>query len=361
MVNADKGAGVFLGSERSHRKVATIMDVALDAGVSSMTVSRVINGEANVREDTRARVEDSIRKLRYRPNIGARRLAGARVARICLLYGNPSSAYLGELLMGALDAAAKMGHQLIVARPDEGDLIERISAGMLVKWDGLIAPSPIGDRPEIRRLVSETRFPSVFLTGASGKAGETGPAVNEIRIDNHNAARTMTQLLIDAGHVRIGFVRGPTPHGASARRYDGYYTAMQEAGLVVTPDMIERGDYTYRSGMEAASRLLARPDRPTAIFAGNDDMAAGVLAAAAQLGLRTPQDLSVTGFDDSPIATTVWPQLTTIRQPVAEMAASAVRLLDEIIWRRPSDVSQQPTRQIVPYSVILRDSVAPPG
>ena len=334
----------------------TLSDVAEDAGVSPMTVSRVINDEKSVKATTRERVRESIKKLNYTPNLGARRLAGARVARICLLYANPSVAYLGELLEGALEAAEALGHQLIVSRTNQSVTPKFIVANMSANWDALIIPSPISDSSDIREQIVEAGYPAVFLSGAVNKARTDTLTVNEIQIDNAQAGYEMTQLLLQAGHRRIGFIKGDQRHIGSAQREVGYRRALQEQGVSVDENLILEGDFTFEAGADAGRALLGQKKPPTAIFASNDDMAAGVLAAAATLGLRVPDDLSVAGFDDSPIARTVWPNLTTIRQPVAEIGANAVRMLDTIMGSDSDDIRHK----VLDFSVVKRGSVAPP-
>ncbi len=349
-----------MASDRSRCRIVTLADVARDAGVSPMTVSRVINGETSVKSDTRKNVELSIKKLKYRPNIGARRLAGAKVARIGLLYDNPSSSYLGELLIGAVDAASKMGHQLIVSRAEKSRVADMIADNMDQNWDGVILPSPIGEAPGVRKLIARENFPTVFLSGGAKPGRVKMSSASEVMIDNRRAAYEMTWMLIEQGHRRIGFIKGNQKHSGSALRYQGFCDAMEEAELEVNPIYVEEGDFTYRSGMEAAERMLSFDPAPSAIFAGNDDMAAGVLAAGARAGMITPGDLSVVGFDDSPIATTVWPNLTTIRQPVADMAAAALEILESRIWPKTDSENTTPAQKIMDFSLVKRQSAAPP-
>jgi len=338
---------------RKSRSV-TLSDVAKDAGVSPMTVSRVINGETNVREETRARVRASIERLNYAPNISARNLAGAKSLRICLLYGNPSSAYLGELLMGVLEAAREIGAHVVVERTHADELnLDDLAAQMNRDWDAMIVPAPISDNPGIWRLVEEHRFPAIFLSSAI----KPGLAA-EINIDEYAAAHDLTAMLISQGHRRIAFIKGHPDHTAASGRFDGYKAALREAGISLDERLVRQGYFTYRSGLDAADQLLGLDEPPTAIFAANDDMAAGVLASAARHGLSVPRDLSVAGFDNSPIATTVWPNLTTVRQPVADMAALAVKLAARAVRGRLEDGQVDTIR--FDYEIIERDSVARP-
>ena len=339
---------------KSRSKAITLSDVAKDAGVSPMTVSRVINGDHRVRASTREKVTESIDRLNYTPNVAARNLAGVKSLRICLLYGNPSSAYLGELLMGALETASEVGANLIIERTDESVTANEIVEHFHRDWDALIVPPPISDVPGIRRLVAAEEFPTVFLSSAT----QPGRAL-EIRIDDYEAARQVMDLLIEKGHRRIGFIKGHPNQTVSDKRYQGYCDALSDAGIALDPNLVSQGFFTYRSGLDAADELLELSDRPTAIFASNDDMAAGVLASAARHGLSVPRDLSVVGFDDSPIATTVWPNLTTVRQPVAEMAARAVSMVVSAVRTKSGKLEKDIV--VLDHHLIVRDTVSSPG
>ena len=333
-------------------KHVTIADVAGRAGVSSMTVSRVINRESNVKPVTRQKVEAAINELNYAPNIAARSLAGAKACRICLLYGNPSSAYLGELLLGALEAASEAGARMIIERTSP-DLNPRALETCFGKeWDAIIVPPPMSDIAGIRALVRKHNFPAAFISSAT----EPGRA-NEIRIDDKQAAYEMTKFLITKGHKKIGFIKGHPNQTASALRYEGYVDALTEGGVNVRKAYIAQGRFTYRSGEQAGKRLLAVDDRPTAIFASNDDMAAGVLAAAGRYGLSVPADLSIAGFDDSPLASIVWPQLTTLAQPVAKMAAQAVNVVARAHRHKMQNKDNAFATIIMPYAFIDRGTV----
>ncbi len=327
-----------------------------------MTVSRVINGEASVRETTRVTVQESIRKLKYRPNIGARRLAGAKVARICLLYGNPSSSYLGELLLGAVEMAGRLGHQLVVIRAGKDFSAETLAQQYGALWDGIILPSPMGDEAATRAVIEREKIPAVFTTGRVTSPRKKLSHAFEIGIDNRAAAKTLTQKLIALGHTHIGYIKGRTDHAGTALRYQGFCDAMDEAGLEVNPLLVEQGDFTYLSGMQAAERMLTFDPRPTAIFAANDDMAAGVLGAGSRQGLILPGDLSVAGFDDSPIATSIWPHLTTIHQPVSEIGSVAVERLDGIIFPKDDALNTSPAHhQWLAYTLVERASTSAPN
>ncbi len=340
---------------RRQKSTLTIHDVARYAGVSPMTVSRVINGEKNVRDSTREAVNAAIRDLNYQPNPAARSLAGADLIRIGLLYSNPSSAYLSEFLVGGLDQCSRSNIQLIVEQCDE-EHAEAAAARLVNSGvDGIILPPPLCDAPEVIRALAASHTPAVAVA-----TGQPPADVSAVRIDDFEAAHEMTRHLVGLGHHRIGFIKGHPNQTASRQRLDGYLRGLGEAGIQPDEALIEQGYFTYRSGLDAAERLLALPEPPTAIFASNDDMAAATVAAAHRRGLDVPGDLTVVGYDDSALATTIWPELTTIRQPIADMSRQAVTLLaDEIRSRRSGQRAQHP-HALQAFTLIRRQSDGPP-
>ncbi|MEH3158659.1 MAG: LacI family DNA-binding transcriptional regulator [Sphingomonas taxi] len=345
-------------SPRSSRRAGsapTISDVARLAGVSPMTVSRVINGENNVRPVTRERVEAAIAQLNYAPNPAARSLAGAGAVRIGLLYSNPSAGYLSEFLVGSLDQAGRSDVQIVVLKCELGDheveVARRLVDGGI---DGIILPPPLCEAPAVLALLAEAKVPAVSVATSQPR-----PASLAIRIDDHAAAMAMTRHIMDLGHRRIGFIAGNPNLSASARRLDGYRDALAAAGLAVDADLIAQGLFTYRSGLDAAERLLDLPQPPTAIFSSNDDMAAAAVAVAHRRGLDVPGDLTVCGFDDTTLATAIWPELTTIHQPIADMARAAVELLVGTIRRERSRMPDGQER-VLDYTLIRRQSDAAP-
>lgn len=341
---------------RSH---ATIKEVAELAGVSQMTVSRVLNRRDTVREATRIKVEEAIRELNYRPNLLARGLAGGKSLFIGLLYHNPSSSYLGELLVGALHRCRDEGHHLVLEdfsadnmRAAAKQFAERLGGAGL---DGVIVAPPMSESDDILDALNAEYIPTVLI--APKDVSRTDISVS---IDDSDAAEAMTEHVIAHGHSHIGFIRGPDDHSSSRRRFKGFKSAMARNGLSVADGWIGQGDYTYRSGMIAAEAILALPERPTAIFASNDDMAAGVVASANRLGLRVPDDLSVVGFDDTTFATAIWPQLTTVRQPIADMAAASVALLSRHLSAEKGEGEEEedmPRNVVLDFEILSRDSL----
>jgi LacI family transcriptional regulator len=351
-------ASLRKSSRRGSRSGATIHDVARRAGVSPMTVSRVVNGERNVREATREAVLAAVKDLKYAPNPAARTLAGAQATRIGLLYTNPSAAYLSEFLLGALDESSRKSAQLMLEKFEISDAAaERAAVARLIDGgvSGVVLPPPVCESHVILTELKKARIPTVAV--ATGRFRADASCV---RIDDFKAAYEMTRYLLGLGHRRIGFIKGHPNQTASGERMLGFETALRESDLSPQPPRIEQGYFTYRSGLEAAEKLISARPRPTAIFASNDDMAAAVVSVAHRKGLDVPKDLSVVGFDDTAIATTVWPELTTIRQPIAAMAETALDVLVRDIRRRRSGENVAPVDQLVAHTLIERESASAP-
>lgn len=351
-----QGSKPAMRSARRSAKGPTVADVARLAGVSAMTVSRVINSGGsnggNVLPETRERVDAAIAETGYVPNPAARSLASGRQRRIALLHANPSAAYLSEFLVGSLAEASSCDAQLLVEHCTEGEpnaaLVARLRSHNIV---GVLLPPPLADDTALLAALNAEGF--VMAQVATGLPASFAQAVS---IDDECAAMDITQRFIAAGHRRIGFIAGNTNQTASALRRAGYERALAEAGIAIDSDLIVQGDFTYRSGLVAAARLLELKQRPTAIFASNDDMAAATVTAAHRTGLDVPRQLSICGFDDTAIATTVWPELTTVRQPIADMARRATRLLVEAI--DAGDEKTTPRHERLEFEFIERGSTA---
>ena len=344
-----------MARDKLRRGAVTIEDVARQVGVSPMTVSRVINNFTGVKASTRETVMRAVEELGYSPNPAARSLARHGGRRVGLLYSNPSAGYLSEFLVGALDGAQWSGSLLMIEKCDATPECEKAAIGRLVAGGvaGVILPSP---HAESRPAHAELK-----LHGVAAVAVGTGlmrQDANTVRIDDFAAAAEMTRHLLALGHTRIGFIKGAANQTASAERLRGFESEMDRAGPEAAA-LVEEGDFTYRSGLEAAKRLLSAAQAPTAIFASNDDMAAGVLAAAHHRGYVVPDQLSVAGFDDTPITTAVWPELTTIHQPVAEMTEAAVRIVADGGRSGPSGMPGKPVDRLLPYKLVVRASTGP--
>jgi len=344
-------------SLRRRGDAVTIDEVAVLASVSPMTVSRVVNGQGKVRDSTRERVMRAVKELGYTPNLAASSLAAAQHTRIALIYTNPSSAYLRELLVGALRGAARTAAQLMIDSWDNYSAeAQRTAARELGKSvAGAILPPPLCESKAVVSELTAAGIPVVAI--ASGRFSQE---ISCVRIDDFRASQEITAHLIALGHTRIGYIKGHPNQTASARRFEGFQAAHAQAGLEIDSALVQQGYFTYRSGLDAAEKLLAHKKPPTAIFASNDDMAAAVVSVAHRRGLDVPRDLSVVGFDDTSAATTVWPELTTIHQPIASMADSAIDILLRSI-RRKDKSTRVVVDHVIAHQLVTRDSVAPPA
>ncbi|WP_374012633.1 LacI family DNA-binding transcriptional regulator [Pseudoxanthomonas koreensis] len=339
--------------ERQNPGAVTILDVARHAGVSPMTASRVINGNPRVGQDLRDRVQASVKLLGYRPNLAGRSLRTTSSARIGVLYSNPSAAYLNELMLGVLEQSSLSGAQVLVEKCG-GIASQRAATRRLLEAgvDGIILPPPLCDAPQTLQELDERGIPVVAVAGAQ-VAG-----VSSVRIDDYQGARAMTRYLLELGHTRIGFIQGDPDHTAAQLRRQAFLDTLAESGIQLPDDHMVVGMFTYRSGLAAARQLLELDPRPTAIFCSNDDMAAAAMAVAHGTGVRIPDELTVVGFDDTPVATTLWPELTTIRQPVTAMGKSAVALMLEEIRARRAGRHRDATHQVMKHALVKRQSSA---
>lgn len=303
----------------------TIKEVSKIAGVSFKTVSRVLNNEKHVSEETRRRVEEVVARLNFRPSHAARTLAGRKSFQVALLYDNPSPYYVFHTQAGAQQRCTELGFRLLLQPVDSQSdkLVPNVLALIdETHLDGLILSPPVTEAVALldeldRRGIAYVRIVPGIRKGAGLAA----------TMDDVAAAQEITQHLIGLGHRAIAFISGPESHVSSADRLRGYRTALEANGIAFDPALVVAGDYNFASGGEAARVLLRRTPRPTAIFAGNDDMAAGALAVAHEADIAVPEALSIAGFDDSDLACAVWPPLTTIRQPVRELAWAAADLM----------------------------------
>jgi LacI family transcriptional regulator len=330
---------------------ATIIDVAARAGVSAMTVSRVINGRDGVHPDTRAAVEAAIAALSYTPNPAARTLKTSAELKIGVIYSNPSAAFMAEFLTGMFEEASSRGARLILLRGEKGkppaqaELESFAQSGI----SGVIVTPPLAENAGVMEVVRRMHKP-IAVVGAY----QVDDAI-AVRINDRQAAYEMTRHLLDLGHRRLGLVLGNPDQAASAERVAGFYAAVRETeGVRVS---VAQGDFSYASGLAAGETLLDATPPPTAIFAGNDDMAAAVVSVAHRRQLDVPRELTVAGFDDTTAAVTLWPPLTTVHQPLRSLAAEAVAAI-------AADASAgRPFRseeRILEHHIVKRQSTAAP-
>lgn len=345
----------------------TINDVAKLAGVSIKTVSRVVNREPNVRQHTRDAVQQAIQSLNYKPSLAARGLAGGRSFLVGLMFDNASDSFLVDLQRGILRTCRDHHYGLALCPASRAsdrteDLMVWVTS---TQPDGIVLTPPLSDDRELvdRLLAAGVQFVSVSSAGTG-----FGPAVY---IDEVHAARAMAEHLIASGYRDIGFIKGPAEHACSELRYRGFVDAMQAVNLTVNPDWVCVGSFDFESGVDAAKKILGPKKRqgssvrPQAIFASNDDMAAGVMHVAYQGGLSVPGDLAVAGFDDTPISRQLWPGLSTVRQPIEQIGEHAAGLLMDYISPGNSSAGRTDTSPssdaniVLPYDLMLRGSTQP--
>jgi LacI family transcriptional regulator len=330
----------------------TIHDVAKAAGVAIKTVSRVLNDEPNVRPETRARVLAAAEQLQYQPSLSARSLAGRRSYLIGLVYENPSANYLVDLQHGAMARCRQEKFRLFVHQcSGRGEELLRDIMGLIDQThvDGLIVSPPLSESAPLIAALDQRNLP--FVRIAPNDLTHPSPYVD---MDDEGAAREMTEYLISEGHRRIGFIIGHPNHIASSLRQRGYRAALAHHHIAFDAAYVRQGYFVFESGLEAARELLTLPNPPTAVFASNDDMAAGVLLAAHELAIPVPQRLSIAGFDDTYISRIVWPRLTTVHQPSYDLAFCATDLLLHCL--KDGD---GPKTARLPHKLIRRESTGP--
>lgn len=333
----------------------TIKDVALHAGVSAKTVSRVLNGEDHVRAEVRDAVQRVIDDLDYRPNAFARSLSSSRSYLLGLLLDDPGSGYAADLQLGALLRCRERSYHLVVEPIDIGAVnwVGQITGSIAaLRLDGAILTPPLCDNVDLLGVLDRASLPYVRIS----------PSFEPLRsgfveMDDRAAAYEMTGHLLALGHRSIGFIKGDPDHSSSAKRFDGFAAALADNGLAPDPTLIREGDFSFRTGLTLGDELLGADRLPSAIFASNDDMALGVLISAMKHGIAVPETLSIAGFDDAPTSRAAWPQLTTIRQPKGEMAAAAVDIL--VDPRYVHDAADARYRRQLNYELIARPSTGP--
>lgn len=331
-----------------------IEDVAAHAGVSTKTVSRVLNGNPRVRARLRTRIEASIRALNYVPNASARSLAGNRSYLIALIYDNPmaGSSYVMELIVGVLQACRGTPYNAVLHPFDAADdLAARIDGFVAThRPDALVLVPPHANNAELLQRLDELGMPYSTISSRLRQSRA------DVGFDERRAAAEIVSHLVALGHRRIGHIAGLQGHGARTWRLNGYRDALRRAGIAYDESLVVNGDFAFASGMAGAKALLDLPSPPTAIFAANDDMACGVMREAYARGLAIPGDLSVCGFDGTPASQLVSPGLTTVHQPCRELGRLAVENVLRSIREAPA-----PSSARVPYEMQLRASTAAPA
>ncbi|MEC2040164.1 catabolite control protein A [Bacillus altitudinis] len=306
----------------------TIYDVAREANVSMATVSRVVNGNPNVKPTTRKKVLEAIDRLGYRPNAVARGLASKKTTTVGVIIPDISSIFYSELARGIEDIATMYKYNIILSNSDQNtDKELHLLNTMLGKQvDGIVF---MGGNITDVHVEEFKRSPVPIVLAASVEEQAQTPSVN---INYEQAIYDSVQLLVEKGHKRIAFVSGPMSEPInSMRKLAGYKRALEEAGIAFDEALVAEGDYSYDSGIEALANLLAQSDKPTAVIAATDEMALGVIHGAQDRGVSIPEDLEVIGFDNTRLSLMVRPQLTTVVQPTYDIGAVAMRLLTKLM------------------------------
>ncbi|MGZ9899104.1 LacI family DNA-binding transcriptional regulator [Shewanella gaetbuli] len=333
----------------------TINDVAKYAGVSIKTVSRVTNKEPSVKQATIDKVNQAIKALNYQPNVAARNLASTSSYVIGFIYDNPNAYYVIDMQNGILSACKDRGFELLIhpcnAKSDA--ICEELTA--MVKHSrlaGLVLTPPMSEDPNILKALDDINANYVRIIAGEMVENDNGLSV---LIDDKHGAVEITQHLINLGHKDIGFLSGDHQHESTKERLQGFKQAIENHDLKVNDNWILDGKYSFESGVEGANKLIAMKNRPSAIVACNDEIAAGALFAARLAGLDIPKDLSIVGFEDSPFSRQTWPKLTTVHQPNVQIAQIATQLL---IDKHKSQ--QTETVKIFTPTPVFRDSSSAP-
>ncbi|MCO7187347.1 MULTISPECIES: LacI family DNA-binding transcriptional regulator [unclassified Pseudoalteromonas] len=333
-------------------KKVTINSVAQYAGVSKKTVSRVLNNEPNVSPATREKVLKVFKELDYRPNPIARGLARNKSFIIGCLYDNPSKSYITRVQSGALEACHKHNYNLLI-HPCElrGEaLIDNIDQLLTTsRLDGLVLTPPFSDSRELIDFLKQKNINYALVASAIQDDESISICSND-----EQGAYELTEHLIALGHTDIAFIKGHPDHSATENRYNGYKRALEQHQIPLQERLVAEGNFSYHSGADSAKAILDMTPRPSAVFASNDYMAAAVLKLATQRQLRVPEDLSIAGFDNAPIARHIWPGLTTIAQPVEEMTRLAV----EQLIMQISEPQEQVYQRVLEARLITRESTA---
>jgi len=324
------------------------MDVAELAGVSSKTVSRVINKQSYVCPFKKERVLQAVKALNYHPSATARQLCGAP-SSIGFVYDNPNSHYIIECQKGILEVCLQEGLELFI-RPCKAsspticdDIVTMVKRSQMA---GIVLTPPLSEMPKLLAKLDEENICYVKIT--SGKSSDDDCTVC---IDDFNAAADLTQYLVDLGHKDIAFLQGDKSHGSAQQRFLGYLAKLNKNKICPNEDFILDGIFSFESGVDGAFQLLTGENKPTAIFACNDEIAAGCLFTAGFMGISVPEQLSIVGFEDSPFSRQTLPGLTTAKQSTDLVAKTATQLLISLVRKSTKSESRVFTPEMV-----VRDS-----
>jgi LacI family transcriptional regulator len=333
------------------RKASKLSEVAKIAGVSPITASRAIRGVGHVSEAARARILDAAAQLNYTPDVLARRMRGDKSRLIGVFVNHYGSLVLHEITLAISTEARARGYDILLFNAERFDSPERaLTCDMLSKLcDGLLLVMPSGADAYLGTL-EQNGVPTVLVNFDARPM-----KIPVVALENRNGARMAVEHLVGLGHRRIGFIAGTPATGQSGERELGYKDALRGAGIRFDASLVEEGAFAQAPGKAAAQRLLDLRRPPTAIFAANDEMAYGAIDAIHSRGLKVPDDVSVIGFDDITLSSHVFPPLTTMRQPLAELAARAVA--DVVTLAQGGTVA--PKKTALPMELVIRQSTGP--
>lgn len=327
----------------------TIYDVAREAKVSMATVSRVVNGNPNVKPSTRRKVLETIERLGYRPNAVARGLASKKTTTVGVIIPDISNIFFAELARGIEDIATMYKYNIILSNSDQNreKEIKLINTMLEKQVDGILFMG--GNITEEHVKQFENTSVPVVLAAAYDETGKT-PSVN---IDYEAAAYEATTFLINAGHKHPAFIYGQEDmKKRNQLKYEGYIRALKEHSIEINEDYIVDSGYNYDAGIEGIQKLLQLNERPTAVFTASDELALGAIHGAKDLGLNIPEDLEVVGFNNTRLAKMVRPTLTTVVQPIYDIGAVGMRLLTK--YMNKEEVEEE--KVILPHRIIKRNS-----
>lgn len=332
-------------------KRPTINDVARLSGVSKRTVSRVINGATNVGANTREKIQKVIDELGFSPDKQARGLAASRSFLLGLIYDNPDALYIDQVQRGVLDVCSEKGYELVVHPCNyySPQFIENcIKFVKRSNIDGVAILPPVSESKELAAALRENGINYVRMASV-----DLDDHANIVVSDDRAAISDLARYLVSLGHRDIAIISGPQAYYSSIERLEGFRDTLKELGIELPPNRVIEGKNSYESGIECARSLLIQSSRPAVIFANNDEMAAGVLKVAHEMGIRIPEELSIAGFDDNLLASRVIPSLTTVKRPVTAMASLAAKKIIAMIENVPTDEMED---YLVKPHLIIRES-----
>ena len=337
---------------------SNIIDVAKHAGVSMKTVSRVINNESSVKQKTRDIVMASVKALNYTPNASARSLRATRSYSIGYIYDNLNAYYVIDMQNGILNSCRDNHFELLIHPLDHrSENLKQLLTDVVTnsRLAGVILTPPFSEMSEVSRLMKKLKIP--FVNIVSGN--KPSKSRNYVYVDDRKSAYNITQHLIDLGHERIAFLSGEMSHHSSIERLNGYHDALKDNGIKPRKRLVIDGQYSFESGVEGTEKLLGFKNKPTAIFASNDEIAAGAVFQCRLQGVAIPQQISIVGFENSPYARQTRPKLTTADQPNESIAEQATNLLISQIqgWSDQQVTNKQITTHFSPQ-LLVRESTS---